>query len=272
MRAIKSIAIAAAIACAQTSFADNGYTGNAWNGSGCTYPTSVVFGHRLVTLGMGGGLPSFVYQITTNGVTQTMNYYGQGAFWYGLNCTLSYTRNQTVIFEMKGTNFFQHLGHAGLAAKLNVPAPDIVLGEGPIFWGPNAGPATRPAVQIEKYAVNWSERTGTVGPLNPVTQGINYNSTDLNPPGDFPKGLPTLVDGVTYRVWVDANYDGTQVWVLDPSGNTAVRSTWLANVVDRWDGSQSVDPYQFGIGFFAIPQAPFPVGATLEITNISVSN
>jgi hypothetical protein len=73
-------------------------------------------------------------------------------------------------------------------------------------------------------------------------------------------------------VWVDANYDGTQVWLLDPSGNTAIRSTWLANIVQRWASSESVDPYQFGIAFFAIPNSTFPIGAKIEFTNISVTN
>jgi hypothetical protein len=260
MKLARTIAFAGAFLAAQTSFA-NGYTGNAWNGSGCTYPTSVVFTNNVMPV-LGGG---FDYDITTNGVTQTLHYYNEGAFFFGLNCSLGYTRNQTVYFEMKGTNIFSSLNHAGLLAKSYIPNASQFLAEGPIFWGPNAVTAPMPAIQIEKYAFNWSGKTQTTGPSN-------TNSTDTDPSGDYPNGAPVLADGVTYRVWVDANYDGTQVWVLDPNGNTVVRSTWVANIVQHWSSAESVDPYQFGIGFFAIPNSAFPFGAKIEFTNISVNN
>lgn len=251
MKFAKAIALSLALLGSAASQA-TGFHGDAFNGSSCTYPSGVTFS-------VGGWM---YYGITTNGTMQGAYKSGETDFWYGLNCALSYGKNQTMYFEMKGTNnFFSSLNHAGvmLKATANVSTPSY-HGEGPIFWGPNI--AGVPRSQIERYAMNTPNKTQGEWPATVTTT-------------DYPRGAPTFVDGVTYRVWVDANLDGVQIWVLDPSSNTGDRSTWIANFVAQWAGAspnQSVAPTNFGVNFFAIPQGSFPQGAQLDFTNIQITN
>jgi len=252
MKIIKAIPLVAALLVGEAAYA-NGFTVNGFNGSGCTYPTAVKFTYQVMIL--WGSY--WDYDVVTNGVLQRMSKQGDGAFWYGVNCQLGYQKNQTIYFEMKGTNIFGQTNHAGAAFKStadpNVPSYHA---EGPIFWGPTQTP---PKIQIERFALNTPNKTQYTGP-SAVTSV------------DYPRGAPLLQDNVTYRVWVDANIDGVQIWVLDPNSNLGDRNTWVANFVQRWSSSENVNPLNFGAGFFVIPEGTFNSGATLEFTNIQITN
>ncbi|WP_224242437.1 hypothetical protein [Hyalangium gracile] len=255
MKVAKAIALMSVLLVGQATSA-NGYTVNGFNGSGCTYPTSVKFNYQFQPF-FGS---YWNYDVVTNGVLQRMSNQADTAFWYGVNCQLGYSRNQIVYFEIKGTNLFAQTNHLGALFKATVdpnPSAPSYHAEGPIFWG---SPITYyPAIQLERYALRTPGKTQVTGPSS-VTGT------------DYPRGAPVMQDGVTYRVWVDANLDGVQVWVLDPYSNTWDRNTWLANFVMSWNSSESVNPLNFGMGFFVIPQGSFSSGATLEFNNIQITN
>lgn len=254
MKTFQAIALSSVLLLVTQAASANGFTVNGFNGSGCTYPTSVKFNYQLYWF-FGA---YWNYDVVTNGVLQQMSTQGDDAFWYGVNCQLGYSKNQIVYYEMKGTNIFGQTNHAGTAFKSTAdPSLESCHAEGPIFWGPSM--TSYPAIQIERFAANTPKKTQDQAPA-----AVTW--------ADYPRGAPVLQDGVTYRVWVDANLDGVQVWVLDPYSNVWDRNTWIANFVMNWASSESVNPLSFGTAFFVIPQGAFNPGATLEFTNIQISN
>jgi len=252
MKIIKAIFLVAVLLTGEAAYA-NGFTVNGFNGSGCTYPTAVKFTYQFQNF-LGS---SWNYDVVTNGVLQRMSKQGDGAFWYAVNCQLGYQKNQTIYYEMKGTNIFGQTNHAGTMFKSTAnPSVPSYHGEGPIFWGTIQD---RPKIQIERFALNTPNKMGDTGP---------WTVTSV----DYPRGAPSLQDNVTYRVWVDANINGVQIWVLDPNSNTGDRNTWVANFVMSWSSIENVDPLNFGAAFFVIPEGTFNSGATLEFTNIQITN
>jgi hypothetical protein len=257
MRLVRSLAFVGAVACAQSAFS-NGFTGEAArDGSGqCIYPSSIVFTKGTVP---ATGAIAFYYDITTAGSTQSFSYQNEGSFWYGLTCDLPAASqgSQHVTYKIKTTSMFPTLSHIGHLAKMafNYSSGGF-LAEGPIFWGDTQ---VYPQVQYERFSYdppgNWPG----------VTQ-INEPDT-LGSSTDYPMGDPSLVDGVVYDVDVWAYTSGVKVTVKDPSGN--VRAS-----LDSGGWTQKVLGNAYGMGFFSFPSGgyEFPMGARLEVTDISVTN